>query len=171
MKTIYLIVLTIILFGCAQKDEKMERIPFSNLQEQLHITVEDSLAIRNLIKVLSKSENLEERGKIWAEDGRWLQAFGRVFQGKDTILSFEKYLHANAGFAASAVNVRRDPEIKFLRPDVVVVHQYHEREGQIINNLVTPTRRINTTYIITKENGTWLLRDKVTMDERERTTN
>lgn len=171
MKNINLIFLTIILVGCAQKEEKMERIQTSNLQEQLQITVEDSLAIKNIINIQSKSGNFEEREKIWAEDGRWLQAFGRVFYGKDTITSFEKYLHANAGFATSFVSVRRDPEIKFLRPDVVVVHQYHERERQVINEVVTPTRRINTTYIITKENGTWQLRDKVTMDERERTTN
>lgn len=171
MKNINLIFLTIILVGCAQKEEKMERIQTSNLQEQLQITVEDSLAIKNIINIQSKSGNFEEREKIWAEDGRWLQAFGRVFYGKDTITSFEKYLHANAGFATSFVSFRRDPEIKFLRPDIVVVHQYHEREGQVINEVVTPTRRINTTYIITKENGTWQLRDKVTMDERERTTN
>ena len=171
MKNIYLIFLIIILIGCAQKEEKTERILTSNFQEQLQITVEDSLAISNIITIQSKSGNFEEREKIWAEDGRWLQAFGRVFYGKDTITSFEKSLHANAGYAASLVSVRRDPEIKFLRPDVAVVHQYHEREGQVINEVVTPTRRINTTYIITKENGTWLLRDKVTMDERVRTTN
>lgn len=171
MKNINLIFLTIILVGCAQKEEKTVRIQTLNLQEQLQITVEDSLAIKNIINIQSKSGNFEEREKIWAEDGRWLQAFGRVFYGKDTITSFEKYLHANAGFATSFISVRRDPEIKFLRPDVVVVHQYHEREGQVIDEVVTPTRRINTTYIITKENGTWLLRDKVTMDERERTTN
>lgn len=171
MKNINLIFLTIILVGCAQREEKTERIQTSNLQEQLQITVEDTLAIKNIINIQVKSGNFEEREKIWAEDGRWLQAFGRVFYGKDTITSFEKYLHANAGFATSFVSVRRDPEIKFLRPDVVVVHQYHEREGQVINEVVTPTRRINTTYIITKENGTWQLRDKVTMDERERTTN
>ena len=170
MKNTILIFLTVILAGCAQKEEKTEGTLPSNLPRQHLITAADSLAIKNIIEIQSKSGNHEERGRIWAEDGRWLQAFGRVFYGKDTITSFEKYLHANAGYAASFVSVKRDPEIKFLRPDVVVAHQYHEREGQIINGVVTPTRRVNTTYIITKENGTWLLRDKVTMDERERTT-
>ena len=72
------------------------------------------------------------------------------------------------GYAASNISLQDDPEIKFLRPDVVVIHEYHEREGQLINNQVTPTRKINSTYILTKENGIWLIRDKVTMDERER---
>tara|TARA_B100001059_G_scaffold34390_1_gene27635 strand:- start:87 stop:623 length:537 start_codon:yes stop_codon:yes gene_type:complete len=171
MKNINFIFLAVILLSCAQKEEKTTTMATSTTQEQPQITVEDNLAIKNIIDTHSKSGNFEEREKIWSEDGRWLQAFGRVFRGKDTIKNFEQKLHSNAGFAASNVNVRRDPEIKFLRPDVVVVHQYHEREGQVINGVVTPTRRINTTYIITKENGTWLLRDKVTMDERQRSTN
>ncbi|WP_372628044.1 DUF4440 domain-containing protein [Arsukibacterium sp.] len=171
MKNIIFIFLAVILLGCAQQEEKTETNVTSNTQKQLQITEEDSLAIKNIIDIQSKSGNFEEREKIWSEDGRWLQAFGRVFRGKDSITSFEQKLHANAGYAASNVSVRSEPEIKFLRSDVVVVHQYHEREGQIINGVVTPTRRINTTYIITKENGTWLLRDKVTMDERERSTN
>lgn len=80
-------------------------------------------------------------------------------------------LHNNPGYSVSTASNYDDPEIKFLRPDIAVVHQYHEREGQIINGVVTPTRRIKTTYIMSKENGTWLLRDKVTMDERERSNN
>ena len=171
MKNIIFIFLAVILLGCTQREEKTATILTSTTQEQLQVTVEDRLAIKNIIDIQSKSGNFEEREKIWSEDGRWLQAFGRVFHGKDNITSFEQKLHANAGFATSNVNVKSEPEIKFLRPDVVVVHQYHEREGQVINEAVTPTRRINTTYIITKENGTWLLRDKVTMDERERRTN
>tara|TARA_R110002012_G_scaffold230680_2_gene403385 strand:- start:505 stop:1020 length:516 start_codon:yes stop_codon:yes gene_type:complete len=170
MKNITFVFLSLILVGCAQKAEKTETILTSSIQEQFQITAEDSLAIKRIIDIQSKSGNFEEREKIWSEDGRWLQAFGRVFRGKDAITSFEKKLHLNTGFAASIVSLRHDPEIKILRPDVVVVHQYHEREGQVINEVITPTRRINTTYILTKENGTWLLRDKVTMDERERTT-
>ena len=122
----------------------------------------------NIIKIQTTVGNFEERKNIWSEDGRWLQAFGRVFHGRDTINNFIKYLHANTGYTASQISVLSDPEIKFLRPDVAVVHQHTVREGQIINDVVTPARKINTTYIITKENGIWLLRDKVTMDERER---
>ena len=48
------------------------------------------------------------------------------------------------------------------------MHEYHERDGQIINNELTPTRRINNTYVMSKEKGAWQIRDKVTMDERER---
>ena len=105
---------------------------------------------------------------IWAEDARWLQAFGRVFHGRDTIISFTRYLHSASGYAVSTVGRQDEPEVIFIRPDVAILHEYHEREGQRINNIVTPTRKINTTYLMSKENGYWQIRDKVTMDERER---
>ena len=71
------------------------------------------------------------------------------------------------GYAASRITRRNDPQIAFIRPDVAILHEYHEREGQIINDKITPTRKVNTTYILSKEKGIWLIRDKVTMDERE----
>lgn len=118
--------------------------------------------------------NIEDKGDLnalkqtWSDDARWLNAFGRVFVGKDTVISWLNYLYNQPGYAASHVSRQDQPEIKFLRPDVAVIHEYHEREGQVINSQVTPTRKINSTYILTKEDGTWLIRDKVTMDERER---
>ncbi|SIO02191.1 nuclear transport factor 2 family protein [Algoriphagus halophilus] len=168
MKFLGLSLIAILLYSCGQKEMNYEGIPSSGEDNYEEISLQDSLDIKNIITIQTKSGNFEEREKIWSEDGRWLQAFGRVFHGKDTIINFIKFLHANPGYAQSIAKNYSDPEIKFLRPDVVVVHQYHEREGQVINEVVTPTRRVNTTYIITKENGVWLLRDKVTMDERER---
>ena len=171
MKYLLILILVFTVFGCGQKEENSNSVSGPDKQQELQLSVEDTLAIKNIIDIQKKSKNFEEREKIWAEDGRWLQAFGRVFNGKDSIINFIKILHNNPGYSASTANKYGEPEIKFLRPDVAVVHQYHEREGQIINEVVTPTRKINTTYIITKENGTWLLRDKVTMDERDRTKN
>jgi hypothetical protein len=165
MKSIIVLTLLSLVYSCGQKENSGL---VSVEQNKLRVSADDSLAIKNIIDIQTKSKNFEERENIWADDGRWLQAFGRVFHGKDTIISFIKVLHNNSGFAKSSVTKYNDPEIKFLRPDVVLVHQYHEREGQVINDIITPTRKINTTYIITKENGTWLIRDKVTMDERER---
>jgi len=151
-------------------DSEYRKAPLSTPINNASINAQDTLDILEILEIHQSSSNSGERERTWAEDGRWLQAFGRLFHGRDSIVSFEKVLHANPGWAASHVSVRRDPEIRVLRPDVVVIHQYSEREGQIINDVITPTRKINTTYIITKEDGIWLLRDKVTMDERERST-
>lgn len=169
MKYIICFTLLILVYGCSQ-NEKSSSNSTAVAQNEHRVSPADTMAIKNIIEIQAKSKNYEERNKIWADDGRWLQAFGRVFYGKDSIINFIKVLHNNPEYTVSTVSKYGDPEIKFLRPDVAVVHQYHEREGQIINNVVTPTRKINTTYIITKENGIWLLRDKVTMDERERST-
>lgn len=138
-------------------------------KKQLNTTSQDSIDILNVynLNIADKGE-LDALKNTWSEDARWLNAFGRVFHGRDTVISFLDYLYKQPGYAVSNISRHDEPEIRFLRPDVVVIHEYHEREGQEINNRVTPTRKINSTYILTKENGVWLIRDKVTMDERER---
>lgn len=143
------------------------RTTTSELNE-LIATSQDTMEILNVYKLNITERDLKVIQTTWSEDARWLNAFGRVFVGRDAIMNWLEYLYGMPGYAASHISRQDNPEIKFLRPDVVVIHEYHEREGQIINNQVTPTRKINSTYILTKENGIWLIRDKVTMDERER---
>ncbi|WP_224490941.1 DUF4440 domain-containing protein [Robertkochia flava] len=159
-----LVLIALLLLGC--KPEENQARPDSIAEAAPTVTARDTLAIFNIVNIQTMGTP-EERKSIWAEDGRWLQAFGRVFHGRDTINNFIKKLHADPGYRVSKRINAGAPEIRFLRPDVAVVHQYHEREGQKINDKVTPVRKINTTYIMTRENGTWLLRDKVTMDERQ----
>ena len=137
--------------------------------ENVMVTSQDTAAVLKTYHQSLSIENDSINKLVWAKDARWLQAFGRVFKGRDTIISFTKYLNRSAGYTVSKVSRQDDAEITFIRPDVAVLHEYHEREGQIINGLVTPTRKINTTYVLSKENGVWKIRDKVTMDERERT--
>jgi hypothetical protein len=122
--------------------------------------------VLNVYRLNIQEGNLDAIKTTWAEDARWLNAFGRVFVGRDTVISWLKYLYAMPGYAASSITRQDEPQITFIRPEVAILHEYHEREGQIINAVVTPTRRINTTYILSKEKGAWLIRDKVTMDER-----
>ena len=133
----------------------------------LSITSQDTIDVLNVYKLNIEEGNLDKIQTTWAEDGRWLNAFGRVFVGRDTVISWLKNLYSMPGYAASRITKRNDPQIAFIRPDVAILHEYHEREGQIINGKITPTRKVNTTYILSKEKGTWLIRDKVTMDERE----
>lgn len=127
----------------------------------------DRQALLDFYHRYRKAEAEEERSML-SEDARWLNAFGRVMVGRDAIMAWEAHLQASPGYAASHVSRQDDPEIRFLRPDVAIIHEYHEREGQIIDGVVTPTRRVNTTYVLTLEEGAWLVRDKVTMDERQR---
>ncbi len=166
MKTEYLHILILMLFVSCSANENSKIV--NNELDQLIATSQDTMDILNVYELNIKEGDLKAIRTTWSEDARWLNAFGRVFVGRDTIINWLEYLYRMPGYAASNISRQDNPEIKFLRPDVVIIHEYHEREGQIINNQVTPTRKINTTYVLTKENGIWLIRDKVTMDERER---
>ena len=167
MKTQSLIfLLPILCFSCSANAQSGSNAQTPNQEVGTKQDTLDILAIYRL--------NIEDKGDLrilqetWSADARWVNAFGRVFTGRDTIMNWLDALYRRPGYAASYIARQDDPEIRFLRPDVVIVHEYHEREGQIINDQVTPTRKIHSTYLLTKENGKWLIRDKVTMDERAR---
>lgn len=165
IKSLYLVV-PIFIASCTTKESSNSIFKENNT---LNITLQDSIDILNIYNInIADKGDLDALKKTWSEDARWLNAFGRVFHGRDTVISFLDYLYKQPGYVVSNISRQDNPEIKFLRPDVAVIHEYHEREGQEINNKVTPTRKINSIYILTKENGVWLIRDKVTMDERER---
>ena len=157
MKKGFIFSLIVLLAGC--DDKKQLRT--------LNTTSQDTIDILNVYKLNIEEGNLDTIQTTWAKDGRWLNAFGRVFVGRDTVISWLKLLYSMPGYAASRITRRDDPQINFIRQDVAVLHEYHERYGQIIDGKITPTRKVNTTYILSKEKGTWLIRDKVTMDERE----
>ncbi len=167
MKYLSLPLLIFIAFACNNNGQINENNDSSITEEKNQWTTnpEDSMAIVAIVDLLQQRGKFEEHKKIWAEDGRWLQSFGRVFYGRDTIIAFKKRLETYPGYENSYIGRLDEPEIKFLRPDVVVVHQYKEREGQTVSNI--GTRKINQTYIFTKEDGNWLLRDLVTMDEKQ----
>jgi len=168
MKRMFIFLAILILVSCRQAGDSKQANRGANLESGM-VTSQDTA---DVLKTYHQSLNIENDSInkiIWAQDARWLQAFGRVFKGRDTIISFTKYLNRSPGYAVSRVSRQDDAEITFIRPDVAVLHEHHEREGQIINGLITSTRKINTTYILSKENGVWKIRDKVTMDERERT--
>ena len=168
MKRMSIFLALFILISCKHgEDSKLV-----NREVSLENAIVTSQDTADVLKTYHQSLNVDNDSinkLVWAQDARWLQAFGRVFKGRDTIISFTRHLNRSPGYAVSKVSRQDDTEVTFIRQDVAIVHEYHEREGQVINGQVTPTRRINTTYVLSKENGIWKIRDKVTMDERERT--
>ncbi len=96
-----------------------------------------------------------------------MNAFGRRKNGRAEIEAFLTWLFAHPGEQNTKTTLRRDSPIKFLRPDVAVVHFYQEVTGQLTDDgKETPQRRIHVTKIVTKENGKWLIANEVIMDER-----
>lgn len=167
MKNLFIVLAIAVFAGCVPKDSSNKK-PEEFSTNTMAMTSQDTIDLLNIYRLNIEEGKIDAIQTTWSEDARWLNAFGRVFIGRDTVISWLRFLWSEPGYAASRITRQDEPKITFIRPDVAVIHEYHEREGQVINAVVTPTRKINTTYILSKEKGTWLIRDKVTMDERER---
>ena len=57
--------------------------------------------------------------------------------------------------------------MRFVRPDVAVVHTYAERVGQIEKGKVIPKRKIHSQIVVSKEDGKWLIQSVLIMDEKQ----
>jgi hypothetical protein len=58
-------------------------------------------------------------------------------------------------------------DVRFVRPDVAVVHSYLEIVGQIdpTTEKAMPTRKIHIQYVLSKESSSWLIQAELIMDE------
>ena len=141
-----------------------------NLASQSHAA--DSIAVLQVIERRTeamRSHDAHTERTVYAADAVWINAFGRRRMGPDSIEAFLSRLYADSGYAASRMAREEAPEVWFIRPDVAVVHEYHEREGQSLGDgTVIPVRRVHTTFVLSKESGRWLVRYQFIGDERER---
>lgn len=132
----------------------------------------DSIAVLHVIERRTeamRAHDAHAERAVYAPDAIWINAFGRRRVGPDSIEAFLGRLYADPGYAASRMVREEAPEVRFLRPDVAVVHEYHEREGQrLANGSFIPVRRVHTTFVLSKERGRWLVRYQFIGDERER---
>lgn len=134
----------------------------------------DSNAVLHVIELRAEAQRTHDahaERAIYASDALWINAFGRRRVGPDSIEAFLGRLYADSGYAASRLVRAEVPEVRFIRPDVAVVHEYHEREGQRLpDGSAIPLRWVHTTFVLSKERGRWLVQYLAIGDERERTT-
>ena len=134
----------------------------------------DSIAVLQVIERRTeamRTHDAHAERTIYAPDAVWINAFGRRRVGPDSIETFLSRLYADSGYAASRPVRQEVPEIWFIRPDVAVVHEYHEREGQsLADGRIIPVRKVHTTFVLSKESGRWLVQYQFIGDERERPT-
>jgi uncharacterized protein (TIGR02246 family) len=134
----------------------------------------DSIAVLQVIERRTeamRTHDAHTERTIYAPDAVWINAFGRRRVGPDSIEAFLGRLYADSGYATSRLVRQEVPEVWLIRPDVAVVHEYHEREGQrLADGSVIPIRRIHTTFVLSKESGRWLVRYQFIGDERDRPT-
>lgn len=131
----------------------------------------DSAAILEIIR--SRAEairtlNAERQAANYAPRAIWLNAFGVRRVGKDSILSYLRGLYADPGFRESRSVREEPPEVIFVRPDVAVVHDFREREGQRLADGTVIARRTHTTFVLAKDRGQWLIQYQHIADERPR---
>jgi uncharacterized protein (TIGR02246 family) len=132
----------------------------------------DSLAILRLEQQRADAMHTlsaERQAASFAPDAVWINAFGVRRVGRDSIVAFLRGLYADPGYRESRLLREAPPEILFVRPDVAIVHEFHEREGQRLADGSVIARRTHTTFVVSKEAGQWLIRYQQIADERPRT--
>ena len=131
----------------------------------------DSAAILRLMQQRAEAM-LTRRADIqrpsYAMNAVWINAFGVRRTGPDSIVTFLARLYADTGFVESRLLRQAPPELIFVRPDVAIVHDFQEREGQRLADGSVIDRRTHTTFVLSKERGRWLIQYQYIADERPR---
>jgi uncharacterized protein (TIGR02246 family) len=128
-------------------------------------TPEDEAAIKDIIENLDVTSGPSQ----FAVDADWTNAFGVRLHGREEIARFFDKLHQDPNFmAGKTVSGSHEMDVRFVRPDAAVVHNFHDREGQIdsATGKAMRTRKIHTQYVLSKEQGKWLIQSELIMDER-----
>jgi uncharacterized protein (TIGR02246 family) len=131
----------------------------------------DSVAVLRVIDLheqAMRNFQADEQAAIYSPDAVWINAFGRRRAGRDSIVAFLRPLYADSGYRASRLLPGAPPEVIFVRPDVAVVHEFHERDGQRMADGSIIARRVHTSFVLSKESGRWLIKYQHIADERPR---
>ena len=132
---------------------------------------EDSVSIARLLQRRAdalRARQVEPQLTLYSSEALWINAFGVRRNGSDSVIAFLKRLYAYPGYRDARVTHESPAEIVFLRPDVAVANEYRDTEGQRLPNGTVINRRTRTTFVLTKEEGKWLIRQQYIADERSR---
>jgi uncharacterized protein (TIGR02246 family) len=105
----------------------------------------------------------------FADDGIWVNAFGRRVVGRAAIETFLAGLYADPGWIGREVlEPAQISEVVFVRPDVAVVRVFQRSRGQKLPNGTTiAERRSHNTMTLTREPAGWKVRYEIVTDERD----
>ena len=134
---------------------------------------EDEARLRAIVgvdvfRVLSGGQG--NPGEVFAADVDWTNAWGTRLHGLEELSKFwEDARHDQNYLAGNVTPESVKIDVRFVRPDVAVVHRYSERVGQIDSKTgkVLATRKNHSQYVISKENGKWLIQSELIMDEKQ----
>jgi uncharacterized protein (TIGR02246 family) len=103
----------------------------------------------------------------YADDAYFFNAFGRERNGKAAISAFIAQVLKSPEYRAGKKTPVEVRSIRFLRPDVAIVHTYWETVGQLNqDNTSIGPRRSHTFRTLVKQDGRWQTDSLVVSDER-----
>jgi uncharacterized protein (TIGR02246 family) len=133
---------------------------------------EDESAIKALVESQNRvlGQGLGNLADVFAADIDWTNAWGRRLHGLEELSRFWEQARHDQNYLAGKItpeSVKTD--VRFVRPDVAVVHSYNERVGQIDSTTgkVIPTRKVHLQIVVSKEDGKWLIQSELIMDEKQ----
>jgi uncharacterized protein (TIGR02246 family) len=134
----------------------------------------DIAAIKQIVENWDRTfmeGNADLSAPDFADDTLWINAFGIVKHGRQELHAFLGSLFARparGGFEAAHIT-GAEPWVRFVRPDVAVVHTRLWISGQrSASGQEYPERRNHTLRVMTKEQGRWTVAAHLTMDEKDR---
>ena len=120
-------------------------------------TSEDESAIKALVESQNRVlvQGVGNLADVFAADTDWTNAWGKRLHGLEELSRFWEQARHDQNYLAGKVtpeSVKTD--VRFVRPDVAVIHTYAERVGQIdsITGKVIPTRKVHSQIVVSKRN-------------------
>ena len=133
---------------------------------------EDESALKALVESQNRVlvQGVGNLADVFAADVDWTNAFGRRLHGREELSQFwEQRRHDQNYLAGKMTPGSERIDVRFVRPDVAVVHRYAEVVGQIDSTTgkVMPTRRNHCQIVASKEDGKWVIQSELIMDEKQ----
>jgi uncharacterized protein (TIGR02246 family) len=140
----------------------------SALWAQSRGTSEDESAVRALIQGADGDNKNATKARQYAVDADWTNSFGERLHGREALLQkFDQLAHSTFYQAGRDAPDSDKVDVRFVRPDVAVVYEYEEVVGQVDPTIrkPMPPRKIHHQYVVSKEDGKWLIQSELIMDE------
>src|SRR5579862_9723646 len=140
----------------------------SGVSAQSRGAPEDESAVRALLQGADGDNKNATKAQQYAVDADWTNSFGDRLHGRDALLKkFDQLAHSAFYQSGRDAPGSDRVDVRFVRPDVAVVYEYEEVVGQVDPTIgkPMPPRKIHHQYVVSKEDGKWLIQSELIMNE------
>jgi uncharacterized protein (TIGR02246 family) len=131
-------------------------------------TGEDEAAIRAIVNHWQQSwENFDASilAGDYADDADWLNAFGIRIKGGAKIVEFVSKV-VKRPTVQGRHTTWGEPTVRFVRPDVALASRDYTTVGhKTLNGQEMPERNTHSTWLLTKDGGSWRIASQVICDD------